>query len=58
MYLNQTETFTPEQITTMVFTKLKECAEIALKTKVVDVVISVSITYLFHITVFSLNIIL
>ena len=45
MYLNEKETFSPEQITAMVFTKLKECAEIALKTKVVDVVISVSICY-------------
>ena len=34
--------FSPEQITGMLLTKLKETSENALKTKVVDVVVSVS----------------
>lgn len=41
-YLNEEHVFTPEQITAMLFTKLKEIAEFALKTKVNDCVISVS----------------
>lgn len=34
--------FTPEQITAMLFTKLRGTAESALKTKIVDCVVSVS----------------
>lgn len=41
-YLDETHTFTPEQVTAMLFTKLKEISEIALKAKVNDCVISVS----------------
>jgi heat shock protein len=41
-YLGQEETFTVEQITAMLFTKLKESTEIAIKAKVSDCVISVS----------------
>ena len=41
-YLDENRTFTPEQITAMLFTKLKEISEGALKTKVNDCVISVS----------------
>lgn len=40
-YLDEQHTFTPEQITAMLFTKLKEISEIALKAKVNDCVISV-----------------
>jgi molecular chaperone DnaK (HSP70) len=40
-YLNEEETFTPEQITSMVFAKLRDIAEAALKIKVNDCVISV-----------------
>ncbi|ESP02149.1 hypothetical protein LOTGIDRAFT_111562 [Lottia gigantea] len=40
-YLGENQQFSPEQITAMLFTKLKLTAEAALKTKVVDVVISV-----------------
>ncbi|KAK6168417.1 hypothetical protein SNE40_020956 [Patella caerulea] len=40
-YLGENQKFSPEQLTTMLFTKLKLTAEAALKTKVVDVVISV-----------------
>lgn len=40
-YMEEEHTFTPEQITAMLFTKLKEISEQALKTKVNDVVISV-----------------
>jgi heat shock protein len=39
-YMSQTKSFTPEEITAMLFTKLKETAEEALKTKVKDIVIS------------------
>ncbi len=35
--------FSPEQVTAMLFTRLKETAGVALKTKVVDCVISVSL---------------
>jgi len=40
-YLDEDAVFKPEQLTAMLFTKLKETAEAALKIKVVDVVISV-----------------
>lgn len=40
-YLNEQHTFTVEQITGMLLTKLKEISEISLKTKVNDCVISV-----------------
>jgi len=40
-YMDQDRTFTPEEITAMLFTKLKHTAEEALKTKVKDIVISV-----------------
>jgi len=40
-YLDKAEIFTTEQITAMLFTKLKETAEIAIKAKVFDCVISV-----------------
>ena len=41
-YLGEKQMFSPEQITGMLLTKLKETSENALKTKVVDVVVSVS----------------
>ncbi|KAK6630381.1 hypothetical protein RUM44_005048 [Polyplax serrata] len=44
-YLNEEHVFTPEQITAMLFTKLKEIAESALRTKVNDCVISVPSFY-------------
>lgn len=44
-YLGQRHTFTPEQITAMLFSKLKETAELALKIKITDCVISVRIRY-------------
>jgi len=40
-YLNEEHTFTPTQITAMIFTKLKHTAEAALNIKVADVVIGV-----------------
>ena len=40
--MGETQTFLPEQVMGMLITKLKETAEAGLKTKVVDVVISVS----------------
>lgn len=40
--MGESTVLTPEQITAMMFTKLKEIAESNLKTKVVDCVISVS----------------
>nr|CAD7396596.1 unnamed protein product [Timema poppensis] len=40
-YLGEEQVFSPEQITAMLFTKLKDTAETALKTKVNDCVISV-----------------
>jgi len=39
-YMDKTRTFTPEELTAMLFTKLKHTAEEALKTKVKDIVIS------------------
>jgi molecular chaperone DnaK (HSP70) len=39
-YMDKTRSFTPEEITAMLFTKLKDTAEEALKTKVKDIVIS------------------
>jgi len=44
-YLGESQVFSPEQITAMMFTKLKEITETNLKTKVVDVVISVPCYY-------------
>jgi len=44
-YMGKTSQFTPEQITAMLFTKLKDTADQALQTKVKDVVISVPIFY-------------
>lgn len=41
-YLNEEQTFTPVQVTAMLFTKLKHTAEQALGIKVNDVVIGVS----------------
>lgn len=41
-YLNEEQTFTPVQVTAMLFTKLKLTAEQALGIKVNDVVIGVS----------------
>lgn len=46
--MNEDHVFSPEQITAMLFTKLKEIAEVALKTKVNDCVISVSISNQFY----------
>lgn len=40
-YLNEEHTFTPTQVTAMIFTKLKHTAEAALNIKVADVVIGV-----------------
>lgn len=40
-YMNDVQSFRPEQMTAVLFTKLKETAEAALKTKVVDCVVSV-----------------
>lgn len=42
-YLDEEQTFTPIQITAMLFTKLKHTAEQALGIKVNDVVIGVSV---------------
>ena len=42
MYLGEKQVFTPVQLATMLFTKLKHTAETAMKTKVIDVVVSVS----------------
>jgi heat shock protein len=42
-YLDEEHVFSPEQITAMLFTKLKDISENALKTKVNDCVISVSL---------------
>jgi len=39
-YLDKRQAYTPEEITAMLFTKLKDTAEDALKTKVKDIVIS------------------
>lgn len=44
-YLGEEAVFKPEQLTAMLFNKLKETAEAALKIKVVDVVISVPCFY-------------
>lgn len=44
-YLDEEQTFSPEQITAMLFTKLKDISENALKTKVNDCVISVSFIF-------------
>ncbi|XP_001641799.2 97 kDa heat shock protein [Nematostella vectensis] len=44
-YLGKQEVFSPEQVMAMLFTRLKTTAEIALKTKVTDCVISVPSYY-------------
>lgn len=44
-YLSQEQAFTPQQLTAMLFTKIKDTADQALQTKVKDVVISVPIFY-------------
>eukprot|EP00095_Tigriopus_kingsejongensis_P004434 snap_masked-scaffold227_size249015-processed-gene-0.6 protein:Tk04434 transcript:snap_masked-scaffold227_size249015-processed-gene-0.6-mRNA-1 annotation:"97 kda heat shock" len=44
-YLSQEQAFTPQQLTAMLFTKLKDTADLALQTKVKDVVISVPVYY-------------
>ncbi|CAL4091419.1 unnamed protein product [Meganyctiphanes norvegica] len=44
-YLNEEQTFTPTQLTAMIFTKLKHTAESALSIKVADVVIGVPCYY-------------
>lgn len=41
--MGETQDFTPEQMMAMLLTKLRDTAEKGLKTKVVDVVVSVSI---------------
>ncbi|XP_071088579.1 heat shock 70 kDa protein 4-like [Haliotis cracherodii] len=45
MYMGEKQSFTPEQLTGMMLSKLKHIAESALKTKVVDVVLSVPTYY-------------
>ncbi|XP_041359091.1 heat shock 70 kDa protein 4-like isoform X2 [Gigantopelta aegis] len=45
MYMGEKQAFTPVQLTTMLFTKLKHTAEAALKTKVIDVVVSVPLFF-------------
>lgn len=40
--MGEVQTFTPEQVMAMLLTKLKDTGEKAMKTKVVDVVVSVS----------------
>ncbi|KAL4230085.1 Heat shock 70 kDa protein 4L [Mactra antiquata] len=40
-YMGEVQTFTPEQVMAMLLTKLKDTGEKAMKTKVVDVVVSV-----------------
>lgn len=45
-YLEERQTFAPEQVTAMMLTKLKEVAETYLKTKVVDCVISVCLPHI------------
>lgn len=42
-YLNEKKTFSPEQLSATMLTKLKEVAEAVLKFKVVDCVLSVSV---------------
>lgn len=42
MYLNEERVYTPEQLTAMLFTKLRETAENAIQAKIHDCVISVS----------------
>jgi molecular chaperone DnaK (HSP70) len=44
-YLGKKQSFTPVQLTAMLFTKLKETADTALQTKVKDVVVSVPVYY-------------
>jgi len=44
-YMGETSTFTPEQITAMLFTKLKDAGEAELKKKICDCVISVPTYY-------------
>jgi len=44
-FLGKKQTFTPVQLTAMLFTKLKDTADAALQTKVKDVVISVPVSY-------------
>lgn len=46
-YLGEEQTFTPEQITAMLLTKLKETAEEGIKAKVYDCVISVGFVCLY-----------
>jgi molecular chaperone DnaK (HSP70) len=45
-YMGEKQTFTPGQLMTMILTKLKQTAEVALKTKVVDAVVSVSVIHI------------
>uniref|UniRef100_A0AAU0MTJ4 Heat shock protein family A member 4 n=1 Tax=Urechis unicinctus TaxID=6432 RepID=A0AAU0MTJ4_UREUN len=45
MYLGESQVFTPEQVTATILTKLKDTAEIGLKIKVVDCVISVPVYF-------------
>lgn len=55
-YLGEDKIFTPEQITAMLFTKLKDISEQALKTKVNDCVISVmdlNLRFLYVVYLFS-----
>lgn len=53
--MGEVHSFTPEQITAMLLTKIKETAENNLKTKVVDVVVSVSVKSSTGITVRNLE---
>lgn len=53
--MGEVHSFTPEQITAMLLTKIKETAENNLKTKVVDVVVSVSVERLTGIAVQNLE---
>ena len=54
-YLDEEHVFSPEQITAMLFTKLKDISENALKTKVNDCVISVSCATFFFFCLSSLS---
>jgi len=46
-YLGQDQVYTPEQVSAMLFTKLKETAENGIQAKVHDCVISVRVCYIY-----------
>lgn len=48
--MGETQEFTPEQMMAMLLTKLRDTAEKGLKTKVVDVVVSVCVTCSYSLT--------